>query len=139
MVAALAVAQKYLLGTYDFWTIFAYMRVGFLFALPILLYLGFNSLKNSIKRYGKRVMAVMTISELLGQAGALVLLLATALASVTLVNTFSSTQPFFVLLFVVVIGAFYPRILREDMNRSTMAIKIIATALVFIGGLLIVG
>ena len=139
LLSVISVASKYLLGTYDFWTLFAYMRLGFVFALPFLLYLSLNALRASVKKHGKRVLVAMVSSEVLGQVGAFLLLIATSLASVTLVNTFSSTQPFFVLLFVVIIGLFYPKILKEDLRKSTVLLKIAATALVVIGGLLIVG
>jgi hypothetical protein len=56
---------------------------------------------------------------------------------VTLVNALASVQPFFVLAFAVALSIFYPKILKEEIGRSAVALKLIAIAMMFAGVILI--
>ncbi len=128
---------KYLLSFADFWTIFSYERVGaFIGAVPLIL-LNFHDLVATVKKHGKRVVAVISLNELLNLVGVLFLILATAKGFVTLVNALSSVQPFFVLLISLALTVRYPHIIREEFTARMLALKVMAVAMIFTGAILI--
>jgi len=132
-----AVIIKYLLSFADFWTIFSYTRIGTIFALIPIFYFHFPDLVSTVKKHGKKVVAVISLNESLNVAGVLFITIATAIGYVTLVNTLASVQAFFVLLFAIVLSIFYPKILREEIGKSTVITKLIAIILMFVGAVLI--
>ena len=132
-----AVITKHLLNFADFWTIFSYIRMGTIIALIPIFYLGFPDLISIVREHGKKVVGVISLNESLNLVGVLFITIATAVSYVTLVNALSSVQPFFVLLFVVILSIFYPKILKEEIGKSTVLLKFIAVVLMFIGAILI--
>jgi len=135
--AAGTVITKYLLNFADFWTIFSYTRIGTVFALIPIFYLDFPDLISTIKKHGKKVVGVISFNTSLNLVGVLFITIALSMGFVTLVNALSSVQPFFVLLFTVILSRFYPRILKEEIGKSTILIKVIAIILMFVGAILI--
>jgi len=69
--------------------------------------------------------------------GILFSIIATSISYVTLVNALSSVQPFFVLLFTVLLSIFFPHIIKEEINKSIMFLKVLAIILMFIGVILV--
>lgn len=131
------VITKYLLNFTDFWTIFSYTKIGTVFALIPIFYLSFPDLVSTVKEHGKKVIGVISLNESLSTVGVLLITIASAVGYVTLVNALSSVQPFFVLLFAVILSIFYPKILKEEISKSTVLLKLIAIILMFIGAILI--
>ncbi len=132
-----AIFVKYLLNFTDFWTVFAYKGVGmFLGSIPIA-YFFLPELIKTVKQYGRKVIIAMSASELITAIGILFNIIAISVGYVTLVNALSSVEPFFVLLFTVLLSVFFPHLLKEDLGKSIISIKILAIALMFIGILLI--
>lgn len=133
-----SVITKYLLGYADYWTIFAYTRgIGLIIALIPFFYLNFSDLMNIVKENGKKTIGLILFNESFRQAGGLFITIAISLGSVTLVNALASLQPFFVLVFMVILSIFYPHILKEEIGKSALIVKIIAILLIFIGAVLI--
>jgi len=132
-----SVITKYLLGFADFWTVFSYTRIGTVFILIPIFYFNFPDLVSTVKEHGKKVVAVISLNESFNVIGVLSITIATAIGYVTLVNAMSSVHPFFVLLFAVILSIFYPRILKEEIGKSTILQKLIAIALMFTGAVLI--
>jgi len=79
----------------------------------------------------------MSTNESLNLLGVLFITIATSIGYVTLVNALSSIQPFFVLLFTVLLSIFYPSILKEELSKSIIFLKILAIVLMFSGAILI--
>lgn len=136
-LALYSVITKYLLGFADFWTVFSYVKIGTVFMLVPVFFFGFSHMRSSLKKNGKRVAGVISLSELLTVIGVLLFTFAASVGYVTLVNAMASIQPFFVLAFAVALSIFYPRILREEIGKSAVALKLIAIAMMFIGVILI--
>lgn len=90
-----------------------------------------------MKRYGKKVIVTMSASEIISVLGTLFSIIATSIGFVTLVNALTSTQPFFVLLFTAFLSIFFPSILKEELSKSIISLKIIAIVLMFAGVILI--
>lgn len=130
------VMTKYLLNMSDFWTVFAYVRIGsFLPVIPALI-MNFSELKRLFKD-SKKTVALVVSSESLYNVAVALITLAIAIGPVTLVNALSSVQPFFLLLFVVLLSVFYPHILKEDVAKPRIALKLLATTIMFAGALLL--
>jgi len=133
-----SVLIKYLLNFADFWTIFAYLRIGVFIALIPFLYSNFRHLISTVRENGIKVVFIIGFNESLNLFAVLLFTLASSIGFVTLVNAIASVQPFFVLLFAVIFSIFYPQTLKEEINKSTMFIKLTAIVLIFIGSLLII-
>ncbi|UCG95832.1 MAG: DMT family transporter [archaeon] len=133
-----AIISKYLLGISDYWTVFGYTRIGaFILSIP-LLYFYLPNLISMVKEYGKKTIGVITANETANVFAMLLITIATAIGFVSLVSTLMSTEPFFVLLFVVIISRFYPKILKEEVSRKIIIMKLTAIVCMFIGIILII-
>jgi len=128
---------KHLLNFTDYWTIFAYERIGILIGAIPIIYLYMPELINTVKEYGKKVVIVLSSAEILNLLAVLFITIATSVGYVTLVNALSSVQPLFVLLFTVTLSIFYPSILKEEISKSAISLKLLAIVLMFIGAILI--
>lgn len=133
-----AVITKYILNFTDFWTIFSYMRIGAFFALIPIFCFSFKDLIFAVRDYGKKAIIVISLNEILALVGIILITIAMSRGYVTLVNAISSVQPFFVLLFAVILTIFYPKILKEEIGKSTILLKLIAITLMFVGVILII-
>lgn len=128
---------KYLLNSADYWTIFAYERIGAAIGLIPLVYIYLPDLIDTVKEHGKRVVMAISVNETLNLFGVLFITIAVSVGYVTLANALSSIQPFFVLLFALILSRFYPSILKEEISKSTVFLKSIAVILMFVGAILI--
>lgn len=100
------VFTKYLLNFADYWTIFAYIKIGAFVAILPLLYIYLPELKRTIKAHGKRVLGLMTATETLTVLGVLSFTAALSFGYVSLAVGLSEIEPLFVLLFVSLISIF---------------------------------
>lgn len=132
-----SVLTKYLLNSSDFWTIFGWKSVGMFLGSTPIAYLFIGDLIKTAKQHGKKVVISMSASESITAVGILFSVIATSLGYVTLVNALSSIQPFFVLLFAVLLSIFFPSILKEELSRSIISLKILAILFIFVGVLLV--
>ncbi|MDO8663423.1 MAG: DMT family transporter [Candidatus Wildermuthbacteria bacterium] len=135
--AIAGILTKYLLGFADFWTIFAYRNIGAVILLVPLSIVYFQELTYTAKKSGKKVIAVIFANNTLALFALFLSTIAVSIGFVSLVNALSSIQPFFVLVFTILLGAFYPNILKEEINKKVIFQKITAIALMFIGVILI--
>jgi len=132
-----ALLTKYLLNFADYWTIFAWTRIGAAIGIIPITYIYLPELINTVKQYGKKVVAVISANETLNLFGILSVTIAVSIGYVTLVNALSSVQPFFLLLFAVILSIFYPSILKKEIGKSVIFQKLLAIILMFIGAILI--
>lgn len=132
-----ALLTKHLLNFADYWTIFAWIRIGTIIGMIPIGYLYLPELINTVKEHGKKVLAVISANEALNILAVLLITIATSIGYVTLVNALSSIQPFFVLLIAVILSIFYPSILKEEIGRSVVFLKLLAVVLMFVGAILI--
>ncbi len=132
------IITKYLLDFADFWTIFSYVRIGAFFALIPIFCFSFKDLISTVREHGKKVIVVISLNEILNLVGVLLITIAMTKGYVTLVNALSSVQPFFVLLIAIILSVFYPKILKEEIGKSAVLLKLIAITLMFVGVILII-
>jgi uncharacterized membrane protein len=128
---------KYLLRFTNYWTIFAWERVGNGIATIPIFYLYLSELLITVRKYGKKVISLLSVTEVINILALLLITIATSVGYVTLVNALASIQPFFVLIFTVILSVFYPSVLKEEVKRSIIFLKILAIILIFVGAILI--
>ncbi|MDI6602953.1 MAG: EamA family transporter [Patescibacteria group bacterium] len=114
------ILTKYLLNSTDYWTIFAWTRIGAGIGLIPIAYIYFPELIETARKQGKRVIVIILANETFNLLGVLSITIAVSIGYVTLVNALSSIQPFFVLLFAVILSIFYPSILKEEIGKSVI-------------------
>lgn len=128
---------KYLLNFADYWTIFAWIRIGAVLALLPIIYIYLPDLIRVAKKYRGKVIGVMAGNEIVNLGGGLLMIIAISSGYITLVNSLTAVQPFFVLLLAVIVSTFYPSILKEEIKKSVVAHKFLAIVLLFIGVILV--
>jgi len=131
------VITKYLLGFADFWTIFSWTRIGTIVALIPVYFVCFPDLLSTVKEHGKKVISIISLNESLNVVGVIFITVAASIGYITLVNFLSSIQALFVLIFAVFLSIFYPKILKEEVGKSTVLLKLIAIILMFVGAILV--
>lgn len=131
------IITKYLLNFADFWTIFSYIRMGAIFALIPIFYFNFSDFISTIKQSGGKIMTIVSLNQSLNFLGVLFITIAMSIGYATLVDTLSSIQPFFVLIFVIFLTYFFPKIIKEEITKTSILFKLIAITLMFVGVFLI--
>jgi len=131
------VLVKYLLGHADYWSVFALTRLVMSAATIPLFFRHFTDLKSTLKVHGWSVLGVMALDQYIALGAILLLFVAASGGPISLVMALASIQPFFVLLFTILLSLFWPQMMREEVARSTILQKVAAIALMFVGILLI--
>ncbi len=90
------------------------------------------------KNIRAKTWSLITMNEGIFFFGRLSGFFALALGPVALVSVLGNLNPLFVFFFGLILSIWLPAILKEDISRSTVRIKIAAIILVFIGGSLLV-
>ncbi len=142
MVAVLFVAlgtllTDYLLNFADYWTIFSYGKIGSFIAIIPLFYLYYDKFHKTIKRGGKRVVSLLVANEGLAILSLLLSTMALSVGLASLVSAAMSVDPFFILMYAIVLSIFFPKIIKEEISKSIIAHKLLAIIMIFIGGYLI--
>jgi drug/metabolite transporter (DMT)-like permease len=132
------VMMKYLLRSFDYWSVFGLSRLGSTLLMLPLFFVYFRELRDTVREYGSKVVGVMALDQNIALAANLFVTMAAAAGPITMVNALISTQPFFVLLFALILSRFAPRHFQEETRRATIVQKLAALALMFAGVLLII-
>lgn len=138
LLAVGAVMLKFILGFTDYWTAFAYFRMGSFFASLPLIYFNSDLIVNTFKQHGQKSIFVITGNEAMAAVAHLFIAVATSLGAVSLVNSINAIRPFLVLSFSLILSFNHPHILKEKFDRRTIILKVVSTILVVIGLILIV-
>jgi transporter family protein len=137
LIALYSVIAKYLLSYADFWSVYAYIRIGTIFVLVPLIFMTVKDFRITVKKQGGKAITALGIAEGLNLVAVLLLTYALSIGFVSLVNALAAVQPFFVLLFTLILSFNYPKILKEEIGRSTILLKVFAITAMFIGVLMI--
>lgn len=139
LMAISDVIEKYLLNYINYWSLYFWASVGtFIFGLT---FLSRQSIRKDLFVIIKktRVISLVFVSELITALALIAFFVALSLGPVSLVSTFTGLQPFFVLVYVVFLSIFLPRILKEEIGKQTILLKFLAVILIFLGTYLMVG
>jgi uncharacterized membrane protein len=133
--ATYALAAKYLLAFMNEWHLILWSSLGSLLAvLPLL---GRGPIRKEVAAYfwggGPFLLLAIFADELLDFLGRAAFIFAYALGSVALVSSVSALQPFITLIYVILLGLFFPGILPEELDKKTVALKTFAIVLIVVG------
>jgi len=139
-IAVYTIVDKTLLSHIDFWSLFFWNILGtFCGAMSLLSLSGLRKvLKETISAVGKKVVLATLVGEGMYVTGTLCSLVALSLVEAPLASAFFGLQPFYVFFYILLLSLFFPNILREDINKTSISLKIVAIALMFIGTWLII-
>jgi uncharacterized membrane protein len=135
LYAAGAVIFKFVVTPGNFWNIIAYEILGGgLVILALALYNPYRvrAIKVARRATGS-LWGAFVANESVYLAARLSVSYAFALAAVALVSVLNGFQPLFALLYGVILSLWFPRILKEDIKGSTIALKVVSIALIFVG------
>ncbi len=133
-----SVLTKYLLGFTDYWTVFSYSTLGTFVALIPFALLHLKDIRTTARRHGAKSLGVIAVRDVINYLGVLCMFVAVSAGFVTLARTLTSLQPFFVLLFAVFLSMFFPKIMKEDIDRKTITLKVVAILLLVVGAVIII-
>jgi uncharacterized membrane protein len=135
IMATVTVLNKYLLVYIDYWSVFFWMMTGS--ALGVLCMLAFpkprKEFTETVSHLGTRTFFTSLFGEGTYILGTIFSLIATSMGYVSLVSALAGLQNFFVFVFMVILSIFVPKVLKEEISRNVLAIKIAAIALMFVG------
>ncbi|MDD1733381.1 MAG: EamA family transporter [Methanothrix sp.] len=132
--AAYALASKYLLGFMTEWHLILWSSLGsFLAILPILWHKEMRRECKAYVRGGAFLFLALFANEILDFLGRGAFIFAYAQGSVALVSSLAALQPFITLLYVILLGRFFPGVLVEEMDRKALVIKVAAVLLIVAG------
>ena len=98
----------------------------------------FKPAKSDTQSSIKNAVLIMIIGQTAGALGVVLQQYAIKLGNVILVTALNGTQFFFLLLLVLILAKFFPRILQEDVSRNSMLKKLLWSAILFIGVALVI-
>lgn len=140
IIAVYTISDKVLLGYLDFWSLFFWNVIGTfcgassLLSLPRLR----SEVLKTLSVVGKKAVITTFVGEGLYVVGTICSLIALSLADASLSSSLFGLQPFYVLFYTLALSLFLPRVLREDIGRSTLLLKVSAVALMFLGTWLVI-
>jgi len=140
IIASYTVADKTLVNHLNFWSVFFWNIFGTFTASLLLLTLPKprKEIVNTISAAGKKTLLTTFIGEGLYVIGTICSLIALSLTDASLASSLFGLQPFYVFFYTIVLSIFSPRILKEEINKETLLLKISAVTLMFIGTSLVV-
>ncbi|HUK29073.1 MAG TPA: EamA family transporter [Candidatus Acidoferrales bacterium] len=97
-----------------------------------------SHLSSEFKRLGKELTFTLAAGSVMWTLAIIFFFYAVSLGPITLVSTTALISPLVTLFFAILITKYLPRILREEMERMTIALKLAAIGLIFVGTYLII-
>jgi len=138
--ASMAVAEKYILNFIDPISLLYSMIIGF-FIGGIISLISKKIRKNyfeMIKIVDKKIFVLTILNIFLSYSAFFLFFNAISIGFVSLVVGISSIQPFIVFFYMTLLTLFFPEIIKEKIDKSTILLKLIAICFIFIGSYLIV-
>lgn len=119
----------------NFWTNFSYLTWGSAVGCIILLLKKENRLvvKEQLHGITWNTICILIINSSLNLLAEFLAFYAISVGPVGLVSAVNGVQPFIVLLYGIILTFLFPKIIKEDIKKETVLIKIIASVMLFIG------
>ena len=130
-----AVIFRFVVVNQNFWDTLSYEFIGAGIAALVLplIPLYRRRLVAETKRIAADLWGIIGFNEAFYLVGRLFGFYAIALAPVSLVSVLGGFNPFFALVYGVILSIWFPQIIKEDIQKSTIFLKILAIALIFGG------
>jgi len=130
-----AILEKFLLSYIDYWSLFFWNILGAF--CGILFLLTFSKPRRefveTVPVVGKKAFFVVLVGEGVYFLGTICWLIAASMGYVSLVSAFAGLQHFFVFIYVLLSSLFVPKLLKEEISRGVIVLKVSAIALMFAG------
>lgn len=139
LYAITGVLFKWVVVAEDFWLTLAYESIGMgIGAIILLLWPPYRTgFGREMKKLKLSTWGLLFVNETVYVLALLTLFYAILLGSVALVSVIGGVQPFFVLVYGLILSIWFPSIIKEDIQKNTILIKALAILLIFIGGYLV--
>ena len=139
LLALYSVALKYLFSVQDFYTIFIWVQIaGFITFFQFIPLRPFrSSLIKTYKMTSRKIGIIIVAEQAVAYVSVFAYNYAIAHGPITLISSVGATQPLFVLLFATVLSYRFPRVLREELTRMDVALKVLGLIAIFVGTYLI--
>lgn len=128
--------MKYLLSYMDFWNVFFWMAMGSILTSVGIMTFYHRTFFETFHKY-KRATLYSSVSEVVGSTGTFVYTAAMSFGFISLVSSVQYTQSAFILVFATILSIYRPRIIREELKSSVLAVKILAIGIMIAGAFLI--
>jgi len=134
-----SIISKYVLGFIDYWSLYFWSLAGSFVGGVLMLTVPKIGKKfvSDVRKTGRKTLFYIFLTSSVFYIGDLAVVVATSMTSVSLVSAVTATHPLFALLFASLVSFFSPRILKEELGRVTVGLKIVAVCLIFIGIILV--
>lgn len=142
LIAANSIWFKSLAVQTDFWKMAFWEYLGAtIFAFLLFVFVGRyrREFLRIIRENNFWVIPLNTVGQIASAVARLSFNFAALLVPVALVSIINGFQPFFILLYGIILTLVIPRIAREDISRDSLVQKIIATILMVLGAVLLIG
>ena len=140
IIAIYSIMEKYLLNYFDFWSLFFWNIIGA--SMGILILLSFRKPRKhftqTLPTVGAKGMFITFIGEGIYVIGTVFSLIAFSLAEASVVSALLGLQPFYLFFYTILVSMFLPKILKEELTKRVITLKLIAITLMLIGTYLIV-
>lgn len=139
--SSIQVIEKFVVGEIGNWSIYFWINVGlFLSILPLFLIKSITKeFVGSLKKIGRRGLSTLATAQCVSACSSVSYYIAISLGPVSMVSAIGSLQPFFVLIYSVLLTIFVPKFLKEDLSRYNLLMKFVAVLFVLVGGWLLLG
>jgi len=139
LLALYSVALKYLFSVQDFYTIFIWVQIaGFITFFQFIPFRPFrSSLVTTYKITSRQIGIILVAEQAVAYVSVFAYNYAIAHGPITLISSVGATQPLFVLLFATILSYLFPRVLREELTRMDIALKVLGLIAIFAGTYLI--
>jgi uncharacterized membrane protein len=135
VLAVHAILEKFLLSYIDYWSLFFWNILGSFCGILFLLTFSKprREFTETVPVIGKRAFFVVLVGEGVYFLGTICWLIAASMGYVSLVSAFAGLQHFFVFIYVLLSSLFVPKLIKEEISKGVIALKISAIALMFTG------
>jgi len=133
--AITSIIFKFVVTKNDFWLTFGYESLGLgLGAFILLLWRPHrHRFIKELKTVTTKIWGILLINEFFNTCAQFSTAYALLLASASLVAVIEGSQPFFVLIYGLILSLWFPHIVKEDIAKTSFTIKLMCTILLFIG------
>ena len=135
MIAIALVIFKFAVDINGFWETMGYEFAGAgIGALALLLFLSYGPrFKEAMENLTMNTAAILGTNEAIWIFARLSTFFAASLAPITLISIVGGIEPLIVFVVGTSLSVWFPNILKEDLDKSVMGLKIAAIILVFFG------
>jgi drug/metabolite transporter (DMT)-like permease len=139
LLALYSIALKYLFSVQDFYTIFIWVQIaGFITFFQFIPLRPFrSSLVKTYKMTSRKIGIILVAEQAVAYVSVFAYNYAIAHGPITLISSVGATQPLFVLLFATILSFRFPQVLREELTRMDVALKVLGLIAIFAGTYLI--